>query len=132
MWFHKKTSKQVFHSNNHKCVEKQVVENLFSFQKWQELCWKSKSNVYVTLDEFFLKNTPKIIQNIPKKRTFSCFKLSPRYVLSPHQKKCLYPPTIRRNLQIYDWFMINILIIKDKKINTPKIITNKLFKTIVI
>jgi hypothetical protein len=29
-----KTYGQVFYSNKHKCVEKKIVENLFSFQKW--------------------------------------------------------------------------------------------------
>jgi hypothetical protein len=36
-----KTSRQVFQSNEHKCVEKKYfVENLLSFEKSQELCWR--------------------------------------------------------------------------------------------
>jgi hypothetical protein len=36
-----KTSRQNFHSNGHKCVEKKhFVEKLLSFERWQELCWR--------------------------------------------------------------------------------------------
>jgi hypothetical protein len=35
-----KTNGQVFHSNEHKCVEnlKNFVKKLLSFERWQELC----------------------------------------------------------------------------------------------
>jgi hypothetical protein len=37
-----KTYGQVFHSNEHKCVEKKhFVEKWISFKTWQELCWRS-------------------------------------------------------------------------------------------
>jgi hypothetical protein len=36
-----KTFGQVFHSNEHKHVEKRYyVEKLISFERWQELCWR--------------------------------------------------------------------------------------------
>jgi hypothetical protein len=40
MWFHKKTSGQVFHSNEHKCVEiKKIVEKIISFERWKKKCY---------------------------------------------------------------------------------------------
>jgi hypothetical protein len=78
----------------------------------------SKSIVYVYQKArwIFFQNYPKIIQNVPKKKYIFLLKVSPHNVLSPHKEKnnCWSPPIIRKNIQIYDWFIIYIPIIKGK------------------
>jgi hypothetical protein len=68
MWFHKKTSRQVFYSNKHKCVEKKhFIEKLFSFERWKELCW---GPLYQNSFYMFIKMLDeikgKLPENIPK------------------------------------------------------------------
>jgi hypothetical protein len=82
MWFHKIFG-QIFHSNDHKCVEeKHFVDKLLSFERLKKIMLEtfvSKSILYVYQNAKWklIKTTSKIIQNVPKKKTFSCPKQSP-------------------------------------------------------
>jgi hypothetical protein len=79
-----KTSRQVFHSNEHKCVDKKkIVEKLLSFERWKELCWRplnfiSKSILYVYQNVKWnqRKSVPKIYQNIPPKKYIFLLKVA--------------------------------------------------------
>ncbi len=81
-----KTFKQVFHSNEHKCVEK-----IISFKILQELCWRPlcQNPLYMvikTLDEMKEKFPPKFTKIYPKKCKFLP-KVAPPSVLSPNPIK---------------------------------------------
>jgi hypothetical protein len=82
MWFHKKKYAQVFHSNEHiKCIEKiNFVKNLFSFERWQELCWRP---LYQNPFNMFIKMLDEIKEKLPPKSFFSCLKRPPPSVFSP-------------------------------------------------
>jgi hypothetical protein len=76
---------QVFHSNEHKCVEKKhFVKKLLSFERWQELCWRL---LYQNPFYMFLKMLNEIKEKMPKlyppKSTFYCLKRPPCNVFSP-------------------------------------------------
>ncbi len=58
-----KTFGQVFHSNEHKCVEKNhFVENLFSFERQQELCQRL---LYQTPFYMFIEMLNEIKEKLP-------------------------------------------------------------------
>ncbi len=84
-----KTSRQVFHSNEHKCVRKNhFVEKLLSFERWQELCcrllYQNSFCMFIKmLDEIKEKLLPKYTKIYQKTSTFSCLKQPPCSVFSP-------------------------------------------------
>jgi hypothetical protein len=60
-----KTYGWVFHSKEHKCGEKKhFVEKLFSFKRWQELCWKP---LYQNPFDVFIKMLDEILKKMPPK-----------------------------------------------------------------
>jgi hypothetical protein len=90
MWFHKKYLDKFFIQMSIRYVEKKIVENLLSFERWQELFWSPlyQNPFYMfikILDEIQKKKSPNIYQ---KPNTFSCLKQPPppsppHSVLSP-------------------------------------------------
>jgi hypothetical protein len=80
-----KTSRQVFHSNEHKCVEKKhFVEKLLSFEIMTRIMleplYQNPFYMFIKMLDEFLKNCP---QNISKKEYIVLSKVTPHNVLSP-------------------------------------------------
>jgi hypothetical protein len=90
IWFHKKHLDKFFIQTNINVLKKKFVENLISFERRLELCWRPLyQNPFYMFQNVRCKKRKialKIYQNIPQNKRFSCLKQPPHSVLSPSNR----------------------------------------------